>query len=326
MNVSAWDTMSGSVASDTEAAREAIEVLRSLASAPKRLPCRLLFDEVGSQLYEQICETPEYYPTRTEVGILQECISAMVSDVGPNASLVEWGSGASSKTRIVLGALQSPRLYVPIDISPEILMQSARELEREYPALEVRPIVADYARPVQLPLSEVERTQPIVTFFPGSTLGNFEPEAAVEFLAAVRRAGGKRQRFILGTDLPKDRNVLEAAYDDGAGITARFNLNILNVINRRLFADFDLHRFTHRAVYKDAERRVEMQLVSRETQTATILGRPFTFERGEAIVTEHCYKYSLEELEVMANRAGYEVVQTWTDPAQRFAVHVWQPA
>lgn len=307
------------------ASHEIIDVVQGLTAQPKRLPCRLFYDEVGSRLFEQICETPEYYPTRTELGILRANAPDMLEGIGANATLIEWGSGASVKTRVLLSALPSPKLYVPIDISEEILTRSTRRVEQEYPGLLVRPVVGDYLRPLHLPLSEAERAAPIVTFFPGSTLGNFEPESAVAFLANVRKAGGRRQRFLLGTDLPKSPEVLEAAYDDRAGVTARFNLNILRVLNRRFDATFDVHGFSHRAVFNADAGRVEMQLVSRRKQSATVLGWRFDFAAGEPIVTEHCYKFSLAQLADMATRAGFELHETWTDDAQRFAVHQLRP-
>lgn len=310
---------------DTEVCRDADEVWQGLNANPRRLPCRLFYDDVGSRLFEQICETQEYYPTRTELSILTAHAADMVRGVGPAATLVEWGSGASIKTRILLSALKRPQLYVPIDISEQILVQSASDIEAEYPGLEVRPVVADYLQPIQLPLTAVETERAIVTFFPGSTLGNFEPEAATEFLAMVRAAGGRRQHFLLGTDLPKPAEVLEAAYDDAGGITARFNLNILQVLNRRFGANFDVSAFSHRAVFNAEARRVEMHLVSRERQVVSIFGKRVTLDAGEPIVTEHCYKYSLPELQEMANRAGFEVARVWTDPDQRFAVQLLRP-
>lgn len=304
------------------------EVLEGLASKPKRLPCRLLYDEVGSQLFEQICETPEYYPTRTEVLILQrhseELLEGLVGS--DDVTVVEWGSGAAVKTRLILDALDAPRVYIPVDISPEILLQSASRLESQYARLEVRPIIGDYLQELTLPLSRDERARPIVTFFPGSTLGNFEPEQAVQFLARIRKMGGPRQRFILGTDLPKDPILLEAAYDDAAGITARFNLNVLRVVNERFRGNFDLDSFRHRAVYNRESKRMEMHLVSTTRQTVTVLGERFDFIEGEALVTEHCYKYSVPEIRLMLQQAGFDLIRTCTDDEQLFAVHACDPA
>lgn len=311
---------------DTNTSADAAEILLGLTSTPKRLPCRLLYDEFGSQLFERICETPEYYPTRTELGILNEHAAEMLEETGPEATLVEWGSGASVKTRLLLRALKLPRLYVPIDISEAILIASCRAIERDFPSLEVRPMVADYLKPLSLPLRADERERPLVTFFPGSTLGNFEPDAAVEFLSRVRATGGRRQSFILGTDLPKTPTVLEAAYDDAAGITAQFNLNVLEVVNRTFGAHFDRSEFRHEAVYNAAQRRIEMHLVSRRRQVVQMLGVSVRLEEGEPIVTEHCYKYGLEELADMAARAGFNPTRVWTDRDQRFAVYLWRPS
>lgn len=304
------------------------EVLEGLASKPKSLPCRLLYDEVGSQLFERICETPEYYPTRTEVAILQRCARELLGDVvgSEDVSVVEWGSGAAIKTRLLLEALGAPRVYVPVDISPEILLQSATSLESRYNGLEVRPVIGDYLQELTLPLSRAERTCPIVTFFPGSTLGNFEPEQAVLFLAKIRKMGGPNQRFILGTDLPKEPVLLEAAYDDAAGLTARFNLNILKVVNERFRGNFDQSSFRHRALYNREFRRVEMHLVSTVRQTVTVLGERFDFVEKEALVTEHCYKYSIPEIRSLLDQAGFRLVQTCTDEERLFAVHACVPA
>lgn len=310
----------------TNTSGDATELVEGLRSQPKRLPCRLLYDELGSRLFERICETPEYYPMRTELGILNGHAAEMLEDVGREPTLVEWGSGASVKTRTLLQTLEQPRLYVPIDISEAILLASSRTLERDFAGLEVRPLVADYLKPLTLPLREEERERPLVTFFPGSTLGNFEPDAAVEFLSRVRAAGGRRQSFILGTDLPKEPAVLEAAYDDAAGITAQFNLNVLDVLNRNYGADFDRSEFRHESVYNAAQRRVEMRLVSRRRQMVHLLGVSIRLEEGEPIVTEHCYKYTLPELAEMASRAGFDPKGVWTDRDQRFAVHLWRPS
>lgn len=298
------------------------EILGGLAQRPKRLPCKLFYDARGSELFERITELPEYYPTRTETEILRRHAPEMAGEIGPGAVLVELGSGSATKTRILLDALARPRLYLPIDISPAALEESAERLAREYPALSVRPTVADYTRPLRLPLGREERSAPLAGFFPGSTIGNFEPSEAVAFMRRVRRMLGERHTFLIGVDLPKARRVLEAAYDDAAGVTRDFNLNILDVLNRRYSANFVRERFAHRAVWNAARRRVEMHLVSRREQVVNIAGHDVLLGEGEPIVTEHCHKYELSEFARMARGAGYEPARVWTDPKEHFSVHL----
>lgn len=298
------------------------EIARGLASAPKRLPCKLFYDDHGSRLFERICELPEYYPTRSELEILNEHGADMARQLGAHAVLVELGSGASVKTRVLLDALDDPAVYVPIDISTATLLDSARALGVRYPSLDVRPLAVDYTRDLSLPLSDAERAGPVSVFFPGSTIGNFEPREASEFLARVRRASGQRARLLIGVDLPKERQVLEAAYDDAAGVTAQFNRNILRVLNRDYGGHFALEDFEHRAVWNESEQRVEMHLVSRRAHVARLGTLPVPLRANEPIVTEYCYKYSLDAFRGLAESAGFQVSEVWLDSRGLFSVQL----
>ena len=294
------------------------EVIFSLSERPKRLPCKLFYDELGSRLLERMCELDEYYLTRTEIGILRERAREIARIAGVGCRLVEFGSGASVKTRLVLDALERPLSYVPIDIARTALLKSAAALAVDYPALAVQPVCADYMREVEL--SAVAPAVRTLGFFPGSTIGNFEPRDAVTFLRRVRKHCGSGGLLLLGADRKKDRALLEAAYDDRSGVTAAFNLNILRVVNRELGARFSLEAFRHRALYDERRGRVEMHLVSTLKQRVAIGAERFSFEVGEPIVTEHCYKYDLDELAVLARKSGFEVLQTWSDSRELFAV------
>jgi dimethylhistidine N-methyltransferase len=302
------------------------EIWQGLAESPRRLPCKLFYDALGSRLFERITQLPEYYPTRTEVEILERHSGEMASCIGPRAVLVEFGSGASVKTRMLLDALEAPRVYVPIDISTDMLMSSARALSERYPELDVRPLAGDYMHDLELPLSSEERKGPVVAFFPGSTIGNFELAQAALFLRRVRRACGRHAELLIGVDLPKDRATLEAAYDDAEGVTARFNLNALRVLNRDYGGHFRVEDFAHRALWNEAASRVEMHLVSRRQQLVRVGSRAFALREGEPIVTEHCYKYSLEDFRQLAESAAFEVAQVWLDRHRAFSVQRLTPS
>ncbi|HMA95799.1 MAG TPA: L-histidine N(alpha)-methyltransferase [Polyangiaceae bacterium] len=305
----------------TEARIELLrEVLHGLAQTPKRLPCKLFYDARGSELFERICELPEYYPTRTELGILSANIESITRALGPKLALLEYGSGASVKTRLLLDRLESPRTYVPIEISRSALESSAHALAAAYPRLMIEPLCADYTKPLKLP--EVVQTQRRAAFFPGSTIGNFEPDASVEFMRRVRGHCGPRGKLLIGVDLKKDPSILEAAYDDAQGVTAAFNLNILRVLNRECRAHFPLEAFTHRAIWNERASRIEMHLLSRRRQRVQLDGAAIHFEAGEPIVTEHCYKYELGQFRELAERSGFRVERVWTDPELRFSVQL----
>lgn len=295
------------------------EVLEGLSRQQKTLPCKYFYDERGSQLFDAICELPEYYLTRSELGIMQMHLAEMAAALGERLMLVEPGSGSSLKTRLLLERLAEPVAYVPVDISREHLLAAADKLNRLYPGLEVLPVCADFNQAFEVPAPRREARRTAV-YFPGSTLGNFAPTEAVSLLRHMRRLAGRGGALLIGFDLRKDVRVLEEAYDDAAGITAEFNLNILARVNRELDADFDLARFHHRAVYDPAEGCIEMHLVSTKAQTVRIGGRRFEFRPGEHILSERSYKFTLEGFALLSARAGLRIEQRWTDDRRYFCV------
>ncbi|HEU5377123.1 MAG TPA: L-histidine N(alpha)-methyltransferase [Ktedonobacteraceae bacterium] len=294
------------------------EVLQGLQDARKELPSKYFYDDIGSQLFEQICELDEYYLTRTELGIMQEHVCEIASLLGQRCLLIEYGSGSSTKTRLLLDTLQDPAGYVPIDISKEQLLRSAATLAEIYPGLEVLPVCADYTSDFVLPLPEKLVSQRVV-YFPGSTIGNFDREPARAFLrhlARVCQGGG----LLIGVDLKKDFNILHRAYNDSQGLTAQFNKNLLVRMNQELGANFQLQHFGHYAFYNPAQSRVEMHLVSLKNQTVTIGEMEIPFKLGESVWTESSYKYTLDEFAHLAASAGFSVRQVWTDARQLFSV------
>jgi dimethylhistidine N-methyltransferase len=295
------------------------EVLAGLARPQKQLPCKYFYDERGSHLFDEICELEEYYLTRCELAILRRHAGQMAGRIGTGCALIEYGSGSSLKTRLLLDRLDRPAAYVPVDISGEHLLHSARQLARAYPGLEVVPVCADFTRPFALPkLRQPPRRR--VVYFSGSTIGNFGPAEATALLAGIARLCGPGGGLLIGVDLKKDRAVLEPAYDDSRGVTAAFNLNLLARINRELGADFDLIRFRHRAFYNEGAGRIEMHLVSLATQTVHVGGTAFELAEGETICTEYSYKYGLDEFRELAARAGLGLEQVWTDEKGLFSV------
>lgn len=295
------------------------EVVTGLSRPQKEIPCKFLYDERGSTLFEQICETEDYYPTRTELGIMHTHIGEIASIIGPRAVVVEYGSGSSTKTRLLLDALDDPSVYVPIDISEELLLSSAESVRRGYAGLDVHPVRADYTRDFELPSLGYQTGRQIV-YFPGSTIGNFEPVPAEAFLKRIAKMCGSTGALLIGVDLEKDVDLLEAAYNDSGGVTAAFNLNLLRRANRELGANFDLDHFRHEARFNPAHGRVEMHLVSGIAQTVTIGEISFAFERGESIWTESSYKRSLDGFSEVADGAGLQVEQVWTDPEGLFSL------
>lgn len=292
------------------------DALRGLASTPKTLPPKLFYDAAGARLFERICALPEYYLTRAELEILEARVEEIAELTGPGAALIEYGSGAGVKVRLLLDALREPSAYVPIDISAAQLARVAADIAREYPQLLVRPLAADYTRPMSLP--ELPQGGRRLAFFPGSTIGNFHPTEAAAFLRRIRHTIGDEGALVLGVDRRKDPAILRAAYDDAAGVTAAFNRNVLQRLNRELGADFDLTRFSHRAVFNDAASRIEMHLVSEGEQTVHVAGERITFEAGETIWTESSYKYDRSALETLVASAGFRLVRCWTDVKERF--------
>jgi dimethylhistidine N-methyltransferase len=298
-------------------------VLKGLGSTTKSIPCKFFYDARGSALFEAICRLPEYYPTRTEVAILEKNATEIAARVGPHSRLIEFGSGASTKVRILLRTLDRPAAYVPVDISREHLRDAAVSLAEDFPSLPVVAVCADYTRVFPLPALPGPSGKR-VGFFPGSTIGNFKPDAAVDFLANYARILGPGGEMLIGVDLKKHPQVLEAAYNDRAGVTAEFNLNLLERINRELDGDLDIDRFEHFAFYNEGEGRIEIYIRSLANQEAWIAGTPILFARGELIHTEYSYKYSVPEFCALAARARFSPVKTWADPADLFSVHYFR--
>ncbi len=295
------------------------DVIAGLGGAPKTLPCKYFYDQRGSRLFDQICQLDEYYLTRTELEIMRTYAAEMCAGIGSGVMLVEYGSGSSTKTRLILDHLEAPAAYVPVDISRSHLHRSADALSRLYPDVEVLPVCADFTTPFHLPQPRIRPTHHAV-YFPGSTIGNFQPEAARRILANIATLCGRGGGLLVGIDLQKDHRTLEAAYNDAAGVTAAFNLNLLERIKLELQGDVDIEQFSHRAVY-DAERgRVEISVVSQCEQVMTVGDRSFKLESGEAIRTEFSHKYTIDGFAEMASGVGLTLRRHWTDTAGMFAV------
>lgn len=293
------------------------DVLQGLSQTEKTLPCQYFYDEAGSILFEQITELPEYYPTRTEISILEQYRSDIAEKMGPNTLLVEYGAGASTKTRILLKALKATAGYVPIDVSEDFLLYTANALRAEYPDLPIHPIVGDFM--VEFGLPEDSSGDP-AGFFPGSTIGNLGDSEIEQFMRAARTLLGQDGKFLIGIDLRKPESILIPAYDDAAGVTARFNLNLLTRINRELGADFNLEAFAHRAIWNEAASRVEMHLESLIDQTVLLNGQAITFLKGETIHTENSRKFDLATLLPLLETTGWHLQEKWLDPNSHFAV------
>jgi dimethylhistidine N-methyltransferase len=302
-----------------EAQRFRADVLRGLRRPARELPCKYFYDEAGSRLFEEICGLDEYYLTRTELGIMRRHAADMAALLGPDCLLVEYGSGSSLKTRLLLDRLRRPAAYVPVDVSCGHLTRSAAAVAAAYPGLEVLPLCADFTGLLRLPASGKVPARRVV-YFPGSTLGNFGPPEAAELLTQVARLCGRGGGLLLGIDLRKDVRLLEAAYNDRRGVTAAFNLNLLARINRELGADFDLDAFRHLAFYNHHLSCIEMHLISTQRQWARVGGEAFLFAGGETIRTERSYKYDVEEFRVTARRCGLGVERVWADERNFFAV------
>ena len=294
------------------------DVLEGLARPQKALPPKYFYDAAGSQLFERICRLDEYYPTRVELSITKRHLADMARFAGNGCALLEYGSGESLKTRLLIRALR-PSVYIPVDISADALRGAVARLGGEFSWLTVTPVVGDFSRPIELPPFPGRARR--VIYFPGSTIGNLTPDEAHGFLKMSRAQVGAKGAMIVGVDLKKDANVLHAAYNDAKGVTAAFNLNLLARINRELGGDFDVKRFAHYAFYNPLAGRIEMHLVAREAQTANIGEYRFAFERGESIHTENSYKYTVAEFAALAERAGFRAVKLWLDPRSLFSVH-----
>ena len=295
------------------------DVIAGLSSEPRTLPCKYFYDERGAALFQKICELPEYYITRTEIDILDRYRAEIASQLGPNIELIGLGTGAGTKTRILIEALEKPAVYIPVDISEKQLRKSTALFRKTFPNLEIQPVCADYLQPVALP-STRHKAKRNVVYFPGSTIGNFEPDEAAMFLGRIANVCCENGGLLIGADLQKDRHILERAYNDAKGVTAQFNLNLLTRANRELGADFDLGRWRHRAIYNSSAGRIEMHLVSEIDQTVHVANYEFRFRSGEQIITEFSYKYTPEGFTALARGAGFEFARMWTDDARLFGV------
>jgi len=294
------------------------DVIDGLSQVQKTIPCRWLYDERGSELFEEITVLPEYYPTRTETGILSQYAAEIADHVGPHATVVEYGAGASVKTRILIDALEELTTYIPVDISAEFLQTSAASLQEDYPDLHIEPVVADFLSTVELPEKSIKGAR--VGFFPGSTIGNLKSSEITGFMQRAREDLGTGAQFVLGADLKKDPNILIPAYDDSAGITSEFNLNLLRRINGELDANFDVSSFNHEARWNDDDARIEMHLVSERDQSVEISGKIFDFRQGETVHTENSRKFEIEALENLIGQCGWQMADSWVDKDSLFSV------
>ncbi len=294
------------------------EVTEGFSKPQKELPCKLFYDKEGSALFDQICELEEYYPTRTETGIMEENINSICGILGKKCLLIELGSGSSVKIRLLLENLTYPAGYVPIDISEEHLVESVRILAGDYPDLRIMPVYADYTQHFSLPEFDFPYSRKVV-YYPGSTIGNFPPDSARSFLKRTAEWAGKGSGLLIGVDLVKDTGMLERAYNDSNGITAEFNLNILRRLNREIGTDFDLDNWRHLAFYDSEINRIEMHLLSLVDQKARVNGTAFRFRKDETILTEYSYKYTIEGFKELASDS-YTVERVWTDKENKFSL------
>ena len=295
------------------------EIVEGLSRVQKTISPKYFYDERGSQLFDKITELPEYYLTDAELEIMQSNIDEMAALIGKTASLIEFGSGSSLKTRILLENLDDLAAYVPVDISEEHLFSSAQKIRAEFPGIDVRPVVADFTRPFALPSPTIMPIKNVV-YFPGSTIGNFELETAMDLLRVMHGEAGEGGALLIGVDLQKDPDIIDCAYNDSAGVTAEFNLNMLRHLNNSYDANFDLDAFEHSAIYDEDEGRVVIELVSQAEQTIEIGNKEFAITDGETILTEYSHKYTLDGFAQMASEAGFNVEKVWTDAAELFSV------
>jgi len=296
------------------------DVLEGLSHPRKALPPKYFYDERGSRLFDEICRLPEYYPTRTELAMLSTFGDDIAARVHARAAVIEYGSGSGQKTAVLVGAVE-PLAYVAIDIAEAPLRLAVGALAAAFPQVRMIAVCADYTRPLALGALDAADARKRLVFFPGSTIGNFIIPEALSFLENARRVAGPGGAMLVGVDIKKDPARLHAAYNDAQGVTAEFNLNVLRRINEELGGDFDLRSFEHRAFYNAPESRIEMHLVSTRRQTVAVDGRRFAFEAGESIHTENSYKYSVEEFQTLAMKAGFHPQHCWVDPERLFSVH-----
>ncbi|MGI9309239.1 MAG: L-histidine N(alpha)-methyltransferase [Gammaproteobacteria bacterium] len=297
------------------------EILHGLRQKQKTIAPKFFYDRRGSRLFEAICRQPEYYPTRTEFGIMKSNIAGITRAIGSGVAVIEFGSGDGVKTRVLLDSLREPAAYIPVDISRDALLDSAARIDAAYPHIEVIPVCADFSSHFELPNPRRAPTRNIV-FFPGSTIGNFSHDDAVDLMRIMRREAGDNGSLLIGVDLVKSRKIIEPAYNDAAGITAKFNLNLLSRMNRDHGGDFHVDHFEHKAIYDEDENRIEMRLISRRKQTVRLAGKHIPFEEGEFIVTEHSHKYTQEGFEAMAKQAGFTKTEHWSDRDSLFSVQL----
>ncbi len=295
------------------------EVVNGLSCIPRRIPPKYFYDEKGAALFESICEQPEYYPTATEFAILREYADEIAAHTGTGQVLIEPGCGSCEKVRTLLDAVR-PLAYVPVDISCEQLQSAASEIAEDYAWLDVHAVCTDITGTLELP--GIFGKEDRLVFYPGSSIGNFEPEDAVRFMAELAQTAGAGGRLLIGIDLEKDPQTLNAAYNDANGVTAEFNLNLLQRINRELDANFDIDAFDHHAFYNSVAGRIEMHLICTRRQTVDIDGHTFEFSAGDSIHTENSYKYSIESFRTLAADAGYKTVDCWTDPGHLFGLYL----
>jgi len=294
-------------------------LLSGLRAERKSIPCRFLYDARGSELFEEITRLPEYYPTRTETRILKQCAPDIAAANEPGTVLIEFGSGSSTKTEILLETLRDLKAYVPLDISPAAISEASERLTTRFPELRIDPVIGDFSRPVKLPAAL--STAPLLGFFPGSTIGNLQRCDAIALLRNMASILGREAHLVIGIDLKKDEDILLAAYNDAQGVTAAFNLNILAHANRALGSGFDLNAFRHQAVYDREAGRIDMYLISEADQTVNVLGHSINFVAGERIHTEYSHKYSIDGFQELAREAGWTPEHVWTDDEQMFSVH-----
>lgn len=295
-------------------------VLHGLSQPQKMIPSLFLYDERGSELFEQITHLEEYYPTRTEIALLERYAKDIASTISPGATIVEFGSGSSRKTPLLLNQLEFPKNYVPVDISRDFLFDAAKKLANDMPHINVIPVHGDFTQPFDMPAKA--QTGCHVGFFPGSTLGNFTRPEAQKFLQNAKQSLGQRAIFIAGVDLKKSENILVPAYDDAQGVTAAFNLNLLNHLNETMSGDFDLDAYAHEARFNTEFSRIEMHLRALSDQTITLAGHNFEIADGETIHTENSYKYSLDEFNQLAHQSGWQPLINWTDERELFSLNM----
>jgi dimethylhistidine N-methyltransferase len=296
------------------------EILLGLTASQKHISSKHFYDERGSRLFNQICQLPEYYLTRTELQLMDSHLDKVASLVGPKAAIIEFGAGSNTKIRKLLDHLPKPAAYVPVDISGDYLLKQAASLARDYPNVHVQPVFADFMQPFDLPQHPVMPERNLV-FFPGSTIGNFTPGEAQKLLEVMRLEARLGGALLIGVDLRKNTSLLHAAYNDSQGVTAEFNLNVLRRLNTELSGNFNLADFSHQAIYDETHGRIEMRLISQKAQKVLLAGQEISFEAGEFIITEYSYKYSLDGFRALARSAGWEPQRNWVDDDRLFSMH-----